>query len=140
MMGLELALGTAFRNWKLIAGALIVLALTTALLLTRETLADVKVERDQGLMNLGVERANHAVTRGSVELLEQVVAARVAEANRAAAEYERSQAQAAKDLADANARYANTDARRKALERLATQTPFAPCPVPDDLRNALEGL
>lgn len=128
------------KNWKLVGWGLTTLALVSALFLTRATLANVKGERDKANQALGTERATHAVTRNSVALLEQVIAARVAEANLAAAEYEAAKAQAAKDLATANARYATTDARRKALEALAAQTPDKPCPVPEALSAALEGL
>lgn len=118
----------------------IMAGLVIALLLTRATLSNVKDERDKANQALGTERANHAVTRQSVGTLQGIIAAKNEEARRRAAEYEAAKVDAAKDLAAADARFAATEARRAYLAKLATQSPGKPCPVPDGLLSALEGL
>lgn len=128
------------KHWKLIAGVAVVGGLVIALLLTRATLSNVKGERDKANQALGSERTRHAVTRQSVATLQGIIAAKNEEARRRAAEFEAAKAAAAKEVAAADARYAATQARRTYLADLAARTPGKACPVPDGLRDALEGL
>lgn len=114
--------------------------LVVALLLTRATLSNVKDERDKANQALGTERANHAVTRQSVATLEGIIAAKNEEARRRAAEFEAAKGEAAKEVAAADARFAATEARRAYLARLVAQAPGKPCPAPDGLLTALDGL
>lgn len=63
-----IALGTALKHWKLIAGGIVLLALITALMLTRDRLAGVKLE-------LAAERAAHAETIANYKLAQEAATA-----------------------------------------------------------------
>lgn len=128
------------KHWKLATGLIVVGGLVIALWLQSAATERQRVRADKALTALGAEQSRHAVTRQSVATLEGIIAAKNEEARRRAAEYEAAKADAAKDIATADARYAATEAKRAYLARLAAQTPGKPCPVPGGLLTALDGL
>ena len=142
-MGALTGIGAAFDvlkgNWKLVLTVGVVAALGIALMLTRGTLASRTHERDAARASLAVERANHAVTRQSVNTLQSALAMKNRESEERAKAFEAARARDAKDVAAADARYLAAEGRRKALEAFARDSGKA-CPVPDGLLSAIEGL
>ena len=130
----------ALRNWKLIVGGLGLFALGLLLMLAKADARHWRKMHDGVLASYQLEQAKHAITRQSVATLETALKAKNAESIARAEAFERAKAEAARDVASLNARWAAGEGARARLEAFVRNPPSAACRAPAGLISALEGL
>lgn len=124
-LGMKIASGLA-------VGAFLALGVQT----WRLSSAHAEIEAQRNLV--AAERANHAVTRGSVDRLEGVVATLMETARQRQEQYLAAKAAAAKADKRLNELARTSDARIARLNELARQG--GSCPASPELLRELEGL
>lgn len=129
----------AAANWKLILGGLAIAGLAVMLLFAKADARHWRKLADQRQELLATERANHAVTRASVETLKASIAAQNADIEARARALDDAKRKAAADIAAADTRWKATEGQVSRLKAIAAR-PAAGCPVPKDLAEALKGL
>lgn len=134
------ALGRALlANWKLVLGGLAIAALAVMLLLAKADARHWHKLADQRQELLATERANHAVTRASVDRLMKAVESQNADIAARSRALDDAKRQAAADIAAADTRWKATEGQVSRLKAIAAR-PASGCAVPRDLAEALKGL
>lgn len=139
MIAIAKGLAIARANWKPFVAGAVLISLVVALLLARSSAAHWQTVADQRAYALTEEQIAHDVTRGSVETLKRSIARQNEDVAARAAALDLAKAQAAGDVAAADARWKATADQVATLKAIAVR-PASNCPAPADLIKALEGL